>query len=84
MLPFRISEYEYNPYDKSIWFTTSYELGKLTWQMGAYLWYISLDDLYNNGKPQLVTDSKGRPLDFNHKIEGFTFIAKNKILLTSR
>ncbi len=81
MLPVGVSSIEYNPYDNTIWFTTSYEHGKLTWQIGTYLWYISLDDFYNNGKPHVITDNKGRPFDFNHKIEGFTFIDKNKILL---
>ncbi len=81
MRPVGLSSIEYNPYDGNIWFTTSYELGKLTWQLGAYMWYLSPEELFANKTPHLLTDQKGRPFVFKHKIEGFTFINKETILL---
>ena len=78
-----LSAMEYNPADSCLYIVTSYEAGNTTFQIGAYLWYIKLNDLYA-GKPLQpisISEKKHKPL--THKIEGLTFLSSNKILLLS-
>ena len=76
-----LSAMEYNPSDSNLYIVTSYELGNTTFQIGAYLWYIKLSDLYA-GKPlQPLSMSEKEHKPLKHKIEGLTFLSSDKILL---
>ncbi len=76
-----ISSMEYSRYDKRIYFVTSYELGDDTKSRGAYLWYISIDELNKNKNAHLVYTDAGQPMKFDHKIEGLTVLGKKTLLL---
>lgn len=76
-----LSSIEFNSYDSCLYVVTSLEKGTRTKDIGAYLWKISLDDLYKQKPLTPILDSNNQHIRFNHKIEGMTFVGPNKILL---
>lgn len=76
-----LSAMEYNPYDSCLYVVSSVEKGTTSKDLGAYLWKIKLDDLYKNKPLTPILDQNNNHFRFNHKIEGLTFVAPNKILL---
>jgi len=80
-LPIGISSIEYNKYDKKLYFITSYELSETSEKRGAYLWSISLKDLYDKKTPTLILDNNNLPINFTHKIEGLTIIDKKTLFI---
>ena len=75
-----ISSIEYNKYTNSLFLLTSYESaidGEITDEsVGAFLWELSLEKLWNNQDPGLLIN-----IHFAHKAEGITIINKNKMMV---
>ncbi|MBN2893742.1 MAG: hypothetical protein JXL97_17870 [Bacteroidales bacterium] len=80
-LPIGLSSIEYSPFDEQIYLVTSFEHGEDTKSIGAYLWYLSIEELNSGAKPHIVMADKETPLRFIHKIEGLTILDKNKVLV---
>ncbi len=81
--PLGISSIEYSKFDERIYFTTSFEHAENTGGVGAYLWYMSVDELNTKQKPHLILDQNQEPYKFLHKIEGLAVLDKMKLLLIS-
>ncbi len=73
-----ISSLTWNPYNNSILLLTSFEEEK---KVGAYLWELPLNGLEKNADLKIFLTKDNKPLIFNHKAEGITFIAKNKLFV---
>lgn len=76
-----ISSLEYNPDNKKVYFLTSYEVGIDGEEIGSHLWEISLEDLMNDKKPNLVFDESGRPLNFYNKAEGISYLGDGYMII---
>lgn len=73
-----LSSLEYDPVHDRIYILTSHEEHD---QMGAYLWSMSRTTLEQHGTPQLVRDSQGKPLHFDHKAEGLTVLKNGDLFI---
>ncbi len=79
--PIGISSIEYSEFDERIYFSTSLEQAETTDQIGAYLWYLSVNELNTNQEPHLLLNKENKPFNFLHKIEGIAVLDKSKLLL---
>jgi len=81
LFPLGLSSVEFNWFDSTIYFVTSHETGHFTSEICSYVWYISIDDFFNQKPAEILKDKNNEPLKFIHKIEGLTIIDKNTLLL---
>lgn len=77
-----LSSIEFNPQTRRLFLLTSTENeGRL----GAYLWHIALDDLDAAekplAKPRPVVGSDDRPVHFDNKAEGMSFIDRDTLIV---
>lgn len=77
--PLALSSLEYDPVRQLVWMLTSQEVNG---QLDAYLWTISLADLYANKPFRLMRDPQGKPMHTpGHKAEDLTPLDQNRLLL---
>ena len=74
-----LSSLEWDGFNKRILLITSYENGDE--DLGAYLWKLSLEDLFHNKPPTLFVDESGNVFDFNHKAEGIAVIDSKRAIV---
>ena len=72
-----LSSIEYDPYNKRFLLLSSFESPE---KMGGYLWSATETELQNN-KVNLVKDSEGKPVRFEHKPEDLTLINRKRLLI---
>ena len=74
-----LSSLEWDSFNKRILLLTSYEDGDE--DLGAYLWQLSLDELFQSKPPTVFLDTQGNIFDFNHKAEGISVIDSKRAIV---
>lgn len=78
-----LSSLEYDPANKGLYLLTSFEVEDEQGadQVGAYLWWIGLEDFAARRDPRLIRAPDGTPFEFANKAEGVAVLDDHRLFV---
>jgi hypothetical protein len=79
--PCALSSLEYDVENERLYALTTFEIDDSNNGVGAYLWYISLDDFHKKKQLSLLKTKQGETIKFSHKAEGLAIVDSKTLFI---
>jgi len=79
--PCALSSLEYDVENERLYALTTFELDDSDNGVGAYLWYISLEDFHKKKPLNLLKTKQGETIKFSHKAEGLAIVDSKTLFI---